>query len=212
MADQILPVQQPCSPTVIQKRDINIPGDGHTIVANANNVNTTMFVMQGAVQVGMPGLFDGTFRPDYECYNLFVTDTDSFGDGWFYIRKEDALTESTPPDIFSECCSLSEPAILRIMSHPAIFASRNQLQGRKTRDDHYAYYGYVTSVDVLEDLIKVGCMLMNKVLQNTLIDLSDDLGIEYAPYFCEFDRPHWAIKRVNLVDVLREAGYRVFTM
>ena len=212
MSNQITPTSPSGSPAVIQQRDINIPGDGHTIVANAGNVNNTMFIMQGAMNPAVQKLLSGEFSPNYECYNLFVVDSDAFTTGWFLISKETALTQSTSEEIFRACRCMDSDAICRVRSYPAIFASKNRLQGGKTEDDHMAYFGYVAGVELREENIQIECVPMNPIPQNLLISLSDDLGIEYASCFCEFDRPHWSIKNINLVNVLNAAGYRVFTM
>ena len=48
--------------------------------------------------------------------------------------------------------------------------------------------------------------------QQVLIDLAADLCIGGAKAYNELSRTHWAIKRVNLVEVLEKAGYRVFKL
>lgn len=48
--------------------------------------------------------------------------------------------------------------------------------------------------------------------QQVLIDLAAGLCIGGAKAYNELNRTHWAIKKVNLVEKLEKAGYRVFKL
>ena len=75
-----------------------------------------------------------------------------------------------------------------------------------------AYYGYVTVIKVQDNEIKIYFTKLNALPQQVLIDLAADLCIGGAKALHELSRTHWAIKRINLVEVLEKAGYRVFKL
>ena len=67
-------------------------------------------------------------------------------------------------------------------------------------------------IKVQDNGIKVYFTKLNKLQQQILIDLSFELGIAGARSYTELSRTHWAIKRINLIEVLEKAGYRVFKL
>lgn len=137
--------------------------------------------------------------------------TEQYNDPFFIVPKDRALTESTSQEMKELCASLSPEAIAIIKSFPAIFCSENHRYA-KTDPDHMAYYGYVTDIKVQDNGIKVYFTKLNQLPQQVLIDLSEDLCIGGARSFTELSRTHWAIKRINLIEVLEKAGYRVFKL
>ena len=72
-----------------------------------------------------------------------------------------------------------------------------------------AAFGYVTDIEVQDDGIKVFFQAFNTIQQQKLIELSQELCIDGAKSYTELCQTHWAIKRVNLVEILENAGFRV---
>ena len=79
-------------------------------------------------------------------------------------------------------------------------------------DNHYADYGIITDVKVQDNGIKVYYQLLNKIPQQKLNELLFELGIQGNSNFNELNRMHWAIKRINMVEVLGENGIPLFRM
>ena len=158
----------------------------------------------------MPVIGQGvTFN--YDCFNFFVLGGGQYEGAYFIVPKDRALTESTSQEMKDLCASLSPEAIAIIKTFPAIFCSENRHYS-KTDPDHMAFYGYVTDIKVQDNGIKVYFTKLNQLPQQVLIDLSYELSIAGAKSYTELSRTHWAIKRINLVEVLENAGYRVFKL
>ena len=185
-------------------------GNDNTQIAYVERYEQSVVIFPGVASAGMPVIGQGvTFN--YDCFNLFVLGTEQYNDPFFIVPKDRALTESTSQEMKELCASLSPEAIAIIKSFPAIFCSENHRYA-KTDPDHMAYYGYVTDIKVQDNGIKVYFTKLNQLPQQVLIDLSEDLCIGGARSFTELSWTHWAIKRINLIEVLEKAGYRVFKL
>lgn len=60
--------------------------------------------------------------------------------------------------------------------------------------------------------IKVYYQILNWIPQQKINELRFELGIEGCSGTNELNRMHWAIKKINAVEVLREAGIPVFSL
>jgi hypothetical protein len=110
-----------------------------------------------------------------------------------------------------DCARLCPPEAVASSKRFRPFCSENRHYS-KTDPDHMAYYGYVNDIKVQDNGIKVYFTKLNTLPQQVLIDLSYELGIAGARSYTELSRTHWAIKRINLIEVLEKAGYRVFKL
>lgn len=172
--------------------------------------NQTVLIMQGAQPAGGTVVGQGvTFN--YDCFNFFVLGTEQYDGPTFMVPKNRALTESTSDEMKAQCAALTPEAIEIVKTFPALFCSENH-NFTKTDPDHMAYYGYVTDIKVQDNGIKIYFTKLNALPQQVLIDLAAELCIGGAKAYNELSRTHWAIKRINLVEVLEKAGYRVFKL
>ena len=185
-------------------------GNDNTQIAYVARYEQNVAIFPGAQQTAMPVVGQGVIF-NYDCFNFFVLGDEQYEDPYFIVPKDRALTESTSQEMKDLCASLSPEAIGIIKTFPAIFCSENRHYS-KTDPDHMAFYGYVTDIKVQDNGIKVYFTKLNQLPQQVLIDLSYELGIAGAKSFTELSRTHWAIKRINLVEVLENAGYRVFKL
>lgn len=185
-------------------------GNDNTQIAYVERYEQSVVILPGVASAGTPVIGQGvTFN--YDCFNFFVLGTEQYNDPFFIVPKDRALTESTSQEMKDLCSSLSPEAIAIIKTFPAIFCSENHHYA-KTDPDHTAYYGYVTDIRVQDNGIKVYFTKLNQLPQQVLIDFSEELCIGGARSFTELSRTHWAIKRINLIEVLEKAGYRVFKL
>lgn len=206
---QVVPQQLPqqAQPTPVSLTQI---GNENTQIAYVARYEQNVAIFPSAPQTGMPVIGQGvTFN--YDCFNFFVLGGEEYEGTFFLVPKDRALTESTSQEMKDLCASLSPEAIAIIKTFPAIFCSENHYYSR-TDPDHMAYYGYVNDIKVQDNGIKVYFTKLNKLQQQILIDLSFELGIAGARSYTELSRTHWAIKRINLIEVLEKAGYRVFKL
>jgi hypothetical protein len=201
------------SPQMIQQaQPINLTqtGNDNTQIGYVEKYEQSIVILPSAQSAGIPVIGQGvTFN--YDCFNFFVLGTERYEEPCFIVPKNRALTESTSQEIKDLCASLTPDAIAIIKTFPAIFCSENHHYA-KTDPDHMAYYGYVTDIRVQDNGVKVYFTKLNQLPQQVLIDLSEELCIGGARAYTELSHTHWAIKRINLIEVLEKAGYRVFKL
>lgn len=209
---QITAIGQQLPQRLQQSQPVNLiqTGNDNTQIAYVEKYEQSVVILPGVPSAGMPVIGQGvTFN--YDCFNFFVLGTEQYEEPCFIVPKNRALTESTSQELKDLCALLSPEAIATIKTFPAIFCSENHHYA-KTDPDHMAYYGYVTDIKVQDNGVKVYFTKLNQLPQQVLIDLSEELCIGGARSYTELSRTHWAIKRVNLIEVLERAGYRVFKL
>ena len=193
--------------------EINLPGDNNTLIAHADSVNNQynpVFVFNNGTS-GTPPMAAQqiTFNSDY--YNLIVIAGDVLdGTGRVMIDKERAITESTSEELKDLYASLTPEAIATIKTFPAIITTENHSYG-KTDAQHFADYGMITDIKVQDNGIKVYYQCLNKIPQQRLNELLFELGLQGNEHFNELNRMHWAIKKIDMVQVLKENGIQVFS-
>lgn len=182
-------------------------GDRNLQVGHVDNLNNLMifcssnFIPTQTEKLKFPPYFNK------EHYHLFVIE-DALS-GRFVMPSERALTESIALPIKERYAHLSADAIDEIKSFPAIFATENHQYG-KTGDEHIAKLGFVTDVTVQDNGIRICASYFWDVAQQKLNDCREKLAIDGASSFNELNRTHWTIKRINLMEVLREEGLLPF--
>jgi hypothetical protein len=188
-------------------------GDNNTQIAyvqNYDGTSVTNVIVTGRHPGEAPAPAQGALCREY--YNLFVMGGETFkafSDGYFLVPKERALTESISSDIGKAVNTLHAEAVEFIKTLPTIFASENTRYACSD-DTQLAFFGMVTNVRVQDNGIKIYYQTLNAILQKRLNELMRELAIEGRPTFNELDRTHWTIKRVNLVEELRDAGITVY--
>ena len=180
-------------------------GDRNLQVGHVEKLNNTViFLPSTSIQK------DQTYSPrpfNNEHYHLFVIE-DALS-GRFIIPSERALTESIALPIKERYACLSTDAINEIKSFPAIFATENHQYG-KTDDEHIAKLGFITDITVQDNGIRICASYLWDVAQQKLNDCREKLAIDRASSFNELNRTHWTIKRINLMEVLRDEGLLPF--
>ena len=153
-------------------------------------------------------LYNAATRVCTEYYNLFVVGDETFSENSFLIGKDCALTtsEGVSPEISAQFAPLSPEARAAIKTFPSIFASLNHQYGH-TDDAHNAIFGMVTDIEVLENGIKIHIHKSCYIPQQRLNEMASNLAILTAYGTNEFNRTHWAIKPINLIEELRRAGF-----
>lgn len=202
-------------PQIKQPRPVELSqtGDNNTQIAyvqNFDGTSVTNVIVTGHRTGETPTHTQGALIRDY--YNLFVMGGETFtafSGGHFIVPKDRALTEKVSPDIEKSVNSLHADAIEFVKALPTIFASENTSYGCSD-DTQQAFFGMVTNVRVQDNGIKIYYQTLNAISQKKLNELMRELSIEGRPTFNELDRTHWTIKRVNLVEELRDAGIMVF--
>ena len=144
---------------------------------------------------------------DTNFYNLFVLPPESFISGGFCVQKIDSL-QDTDGDVVRQLTTLGENERSLIRSYPSIVAMPNGQCGAAT-PGCTVNYGFITSIQVCDTSIVFGFMKLQEIPQSLLIDNAALFRIGKASAYNEFDRTHWAVKKVNVVEELRKLGTQV---
>ena len=204
-------VVNPGQPTQLEFKQ---EGSGNTQIGHDEHydttVNQTVVIMNGFQPNNRP-MTPQSVTFNYDCFNLFVLGDEKYDQPTFIVPKNRALTECTSDEMKVQCASLTPEAVAIIKTFPALFCSENH-NFSKTDPDHMAYYGYVNDVKVQDNGIKVYFQILNTFPQQILIDMAEDLCIGGAKYYNELCRTHWAIKRINMIEVFELHGYKLFRL
>ena len=204
---------QPVPPNDIQltgtsnTNNFNAPID--TFVAHTETVQNNIFIGGQSLPTDTPPQSYGApLKMDMRFYNLFVVTSEAFRSGnCFCIPKELAL-QDTDDDVAAALTMLGAQELISIRSFPTIVATKNHACG-STSSWHLASYGFLNYIEVSDSTIQFYFSKLNDIPQQTLITNADRFCIGRAPAFNEFDRPHWSVKRLNIVEALRSAGVTV---
>lgn len=183
-------------------------GDDNVFISNNGTVNLTV-----NQQMPVPSNFSGNFYVpvtiDREYYNLFVLGVEEFDRPYFKIDRERALKEYMSEETKQIFSTPSDEAIARIKTLPSLFMAENRQYG-KADDNQFAIYGFVSDMKIYETEMKIYyCGYRKDIPQQRINDIHEELEIPANKGYSELNRTHWAIKRVDLIQELLEAGIQI---
>jgi len=133
-------------------------------------------------------------------YNLIITAQEGAWEGRpCELDITRVIRTFTDDDLKEKYKLLDAAAVSELQSFPALFAYEDQLQAE-------AHVGFITAVRRRGDDIKIEYRFWEDVPPipaSKLKELSWDLDIDKK---LEINHTHWAVKRIDLLDVLVEAG------
>lgn len=131
-------------------------------------------------------------------YNLFVG-FDPFVSDHLLVPKDRALTEYMTPELKSRFSALDDDAIAEIKRFPSIIVD----EYCKTASDKKAAFAFVTDIHKQQNGVMVYYQCLFPVSVKVLLENEYALGTVNG---FESYRTHWAIKNINLLQVLQDAG------
>ncbi|MFT9076214.1 hypothetical protein [Ethanoligenens sp.] len=203
MSEKLQPISSAILPSSGASTNITLPGDGNTLIAQANVVNMKSVYIPVVQANGVTLPTRRTINADY--YNLFIIGDETFTGGYFIVPKKCALTESIAPELKALYAKLDMDAVATIKTFPAIFAGKNH-QYCCAGGNQEAYLGFVNDISIQDNGIRVSFHLLYAIPQRRLNELACEISIDSASAFNEFDSTHWTIKRINIIEKLRNAG------
>ena len=69
-----------------------------------------------------------------------------------------------------------------------------------------AYLGRIQDIKIQDNGVKIYAGYIQPIPQQRLNEIRERVAINGTNHFNEFNRTHWTIKRINLVEVLRDEG------
>lgn len=194
MSDE-LQVQTPTGLQVQGSPTFQQTGSGNTQIGyigqQINNIT-----MGGMPQIIRPA------NPNHEYYNLFVIDQEQM-DSLVAIPRHQSLNEYTSEEVRKIYALPGLAAAEEIKRLPSLFVIRNRF-GNHTIPDQRAGYGYIVDISQKSDTIIVTASISHVIRQEKLNALESELQLLRAPENNELDSVHWAIKRVNLPQLIQE--------
>ena len=197
-------------------------GDG-TNIGVAQNVDATIYNVYLPMQSAVGGMVAPQFTQKYQLdsshYSLFVINGETFDKPYFIIDLDRVLTVrfGTAQKIHERLAALSDDAVEEIKTYPAIFATENFRYNPELAlpGTQIAYYGIVLDVQVMQNRkVKIFyrtipfCGIPQELLNQMIVELD----IQGSAKLNEFDKTHWSIKNVNLIEEMRLKGINLFAM
>ena len=119
------------------------------------------------------------------------------------IPRHQSLNEYTAEEVRKIYAFPGLAAAEEIKRLPSLFVIRNRF-GNHTTPDQCAGYGYIVDIRQKSDTIIVTASISHVIRQEKLNALESELQLLRAPENNELDSVHWAIKRVNLPQLIQE--------
>ena len=149
-----------------------------------------------------------TIALNNELYNLFVVGCETFESGRFTVPNGRVLNAN--PEIEERYANFSADALTEIKRMPSLFMSENRKYGGSTEPDHTAYFGIVTDVRKQRKQTIIAFKTIMEIPQQAIIDLAVYLGIDNeGSGLTELNVTRWSIKRADLINELRLAGFKI---
>lgn len=142
-------------------------------------------------------LSDGTkiaSRPSY--FNLIIG-YDPFEKDYILVDKSRALTEYITDEVKNEFCGWSDDVVEKIKKLPAIIAME-----RDGTEEQQALFAFIKDVRDQDNGVKV---YFQRFFPIPFSFLKDNLA-DLAMHLFELTRTHWTIKKVDLLEVMQDAG------
>ena len=111
----------------------------------------------------------------------------------------------------TELGELTDEAVEKIKTYPALFMQEAEGYYAKASDKQQAFFGFVDGVRLQDNGIKIRCQLLWPIPMQQISNIGFELGMkDMTKAITEMNHTHWAIKRINLIEELKDAGISLF--
>ena len=124
------------------------------------------------------------------------------------MEHDRVLSEYMENSIKAEFSTLSDEATARIRLFPSIFANENNAFGH-TDENQILAFGFVKQLKVRRNGVMIYPDIRCYLPQQRLNEALFELDISGTDSFNEFNRMHWSIKKIDLIDELQELGFNL---
>lgn len=184
---------------------ISQQGQKNTVIEHVDNVIINN--LSETIPTIMP---NQPVKPNTDYYNLIVDGMIDFEKPGtcFSVNPSRALTEYIDDDVKKYFATLSEEAIRSLQTFPTIFAHENDRYGLAAPDQQ-AGFGYILKIKVHHEGIIIKPNILWKFNQQILNDNLLNFDIYGHEGFCELNRTHWTVKKVNLISEFHDLGFQI---
>lgn len=200
------------TPTGLPSTVVNQQGEKNVHIDHAETVNQNITInfpyMRRASGSAKPS--SRTINPNY--YNLFVMGGEDYEQDHFLVPADRALPYYwTSEELRKKYGSLTDEAIEEIKTFPALFMAESTGYYAKAGDEQQAFLGFVDAVRVQDNGIKIRCQLVLPIPMQQICDIGFELGMrDMEKALTEVNRTHWSIKRINLIEELKDANINLW--
>ena len=107
--------------------------------------------------------------------------------------------------------TISDEAIEKIKTFPALFLPEANDYYAKASDEQQVIFGFLDSVRVQDNGIKIRYQPLWPIPMQQISNIGFDLGMkDMTRAITEMNHTHWAIKRIDLIEELKDAGISLF--
>lgn len=166
-------------------------GENGIQVAHADSFTPTINII-------MPGSGENNRTPlTLEYYNLIVG-YDPFEKDHILVDRSRALTEHMAPEVKDKFCGWKDNQLAEIKKLPAIITCERD---RSQIDEQQGVIAFIKNIRFQQNGIMVYFQRYYPISMKFLQDHQFDLGLTSE---WELNRTHWAIKNINLMEVLHD--------
>lgn len=192
---------------------VNQNGEKNVHIDRADTVNQNITFNFPYVARSSDGRMQPTSRTINQIfYNLFVIGAETFEHDHFIVPSDQALNAYwTSEELRNELGELTDDAVEKIKTFPALFMPEANKYYAKASEEQQVFFGFVDGVRVQDNGIKIRCQLLWPIPMQQISDIGFDLGMkDMTRAITEMNHTHWAIKRINLIEELKDAGISLF--
>ena len=145
-------------------------------------------------------------------YHLFVMGGETFEQDSFIVPADRALSAYwTSEEVRGKHGNLSEESIEELKTYPALFMPEADGYYAKAGSEQQAFFGLVSDIRLQENGIKIKIHLAWPIPLQSICNIGFNLGMkDMDKALSEVNRTHWAIKRINLLEELKDANISIF--
>jgi hypothetical protein len=147
---------------------------------------------------------NGQQGPGNADYYYLIVGFDPFASDHLLVPKDRALTEYMTPELKDCFATLDDGAIAEIKRFPSIIVDE---YCKTTSSDKNAVFAFVTDIRKQQNGVMVYFQRFYPIPVTVLVENEYALGT--ANGFESF-RTHWTIKNINLLQVLQDAGVKMW--
>lgn len=194
---------------------VNQNGDKNVHIDRADTVNqniTFNFPMMVTADDGKMQPMSRSVNRNY--YNLFVIGSEQFDQGHFIIQPERALSSYwTSEELRTKLGGLTDEAVERIKTFPALFMQEAESYYAKPSEEQQVYFGFVDGVRIQDNGIKIRFQRVWPIPMQQISNIGFELGMKnMTKAITEMNHTHWAIKNIDLMEELKDAGISLLGM
>lgn len=192
---------------------VNQNGEKNVHIDHADTVNQNITFSFPYIARTPDGRMQPTARNiNRNYYNLFILGAEPFDTDHFIVPLDRALSSYwTSDELRAELGELSNEAIEKIKTFPALFMPEAEGYYAKASEEQQVFFGFVDGVRIQDNGIKIRCQLLWPIPMQQISNIGFDLGMkDMTRAISEMNHTHWAIKRINLVEELKDAGISLF--